>query len=496
MVNKFCFWKSPFWLFLFVALFLVACSNEDNPIDNPESQYGEVQWTDVSGTTITNTKNIVIGDMVDDLTYVRETEILSATGRTVEVLLECPAMTAIPLKDGNEDTLRTVENVTLVNKGTITVHTKQIVEHFKNQIRTTDHPDRPYYYLRLIGLFGGKNSTLINDGLIDVYFDHDKDTPFTVYCFGMIGGEGSNIINNGTIRFHGNGSPRTRLRCVGTFGDYVTAINKGTMQAEVEMVEDSRMMTSGGDYSNFINDGRMIIRQPGRIMAMTRYGDNKVVNNNLIDITAVDDPSWGTSVVGTEDHCACALFEPLNPTHQAMPEMVNNGTINMKLEGSAKTHPRTQVCGMFFDVMGHSHVTVDVINNGRINVSQSGPQHLNVAELSVVTRDNMQAQTYGSIRILSWKTTLRDFSQTKDLFIAKGAEIDFGGGKLLLEKADGYVDGTTYSVAPETLMYNAGCEGFTYSYSGYSDFTIEAANPEQQTLQWNKESQTVSLTGK
>ena len=217
-MKKYYFLKiTPLWLILFGAVVFVACSDDDDyPTPTPEDK-GQVLWTDESGSTLVNTGSIVIGDMVDDLTYVRESEILSSEGRTVEVMLDCPAMSAIPLSDGYEDTLRTVKNVTLINKGVITIHTKQIVEHFKNQIRTTDDPDRPYYYLRLIGLFGGENSTLINDGLIDVYFDHDKDTPFTVYCFAMIGNTGSNIVNNGTIQFHGNGSPRTRLRSIGTF---------------------------------------------------------------------------------------------------------------------------------------------------------------------------------------------------------------------------------------------------------------------------------------
>lgn len=485
--------KAPLWLSLFTAIVFVGCRPEE---PDPTPTKDDVLWTDVSGSTLTNTGNIVIGDMQGDLTYVRETVILSGAGRTVEVMLECPAMSAIPLTNGYEDTLRTVENVTLINKGTITIHTKNIVEHFKDKVRTTDNPDRPYYYLRLIGLFGGSNCTLINEGLIDVYFDHDKNCPFTVYCFAMIGGEGSTITNNGTIHFHGNGSPRTRLRGVGTFGDYVTSTNNGTMKAEVEMVEDSRMMTSGGSYSFFLNDGEMIMRQPGRLFGITRYGDNSVINNSLIDITSVDEPSWATGVVDEEDHCACGFFEPLNPTHQAMPQMVNNGTINVRIEGSDKTHPMTQGYGIYFDVMGPSRKVVDVINNGTINVSQSGPQHFNMAELGIVTRLALKDDYSGSIKLRNWHTTLRDFSQTKDLFLIKGGNMDFTGGKLLLERAAGYTDGTAYSVAPEALVYNAGGEGYIFTYTGYEELTIESAYPERQDLHWDEDNQMVSLTNK
>lgn len=475
---------------LFAALFVVvSCDPEEK---DEESEFGEILWTETSGTTITNTKHIVIGDMQDDMTYVRKSTILSSAGKTIEVMLECPAMSAIPLLDGYEDTLRKVTDVTLINKGTITVHTKNIVEHFKDQVRTTDDPDRPYYYLRLIGLFGGENSTLINEGLIDVYFDHDKDTPFTVYCFAMIGGEGSEIINKGTIRFHGNGSPRTRLRCVGTFGDNVKATNQGTMEAEVEMVEDSRMITSGGSYSTFINDGIMRMRQPGKMMGITRYGDNVVVNNNLIEMTSVDDPSWAKTVLDPEDHFICALYEPLNPTHQEMPELVNNGTIKMKIEGSANTHPRTQAYGLFFDAMGPAHKVVDVVNTGNIYVSQTGPQNFNIAEVGLVTRDNMMAITSASIRVIKWNTELRDFSKTKDLFLAKGANVDFTGAKILLEKADGYVDRTSYSVAPEALINMVS----NCNYSGYDDISFQAADGEHLNINWDKDSKTVSLYAK
>lgn len=474
------------------ALWLTGCQQEE---PTPATE-GEVLWTDVSGSTLVNTKNIVIGDMKGDKTYVRESVILSAEGRVVEVMLECPAMSAIPLLNGHEDTLSTVEDVTLINKGTITIHTKQIVEHFKNQIQTKDHPDRPYYYLRLLGMFGGNNCTIINEGLIDVYFDHDKNCPFTVYSFAMIGGEGSTITNNGTIRFHGNGSPRTRLRGVGTFGNYVTAVNKGTMESQVDMVEDSRMMTSGGSFSFFLNEGRMIMRQPGRIMAITRYGDNSVINNNLIDITAVDDPEWGTSVVDEEDHCVCAFFEPLNPSHRKMPQMVNNGVINVRIEGTERTHPLTQGYGMFFDVMGATSKVVDVINNGYIRVSQSGPRHFNMAELGVVTRQDLKDTIAGSFRLNTWKTELRDFGQTKDLFLARGCNMDFAGGTLLLDRAAGYAAGTAYSVAPEALLYNAGKDGFIYSHSGYEELTIKAAYPERQDILWDKDNQKVSLTNK
>ena len=268
------------------------------------------------------------------------------------------------------------------------------------------------------------------------------------------------------------------------------------MQAEVEMVEDSRMITSGGDYSTFINEGVMKMRQPGKMMGITRYGNNMVINNNIIDMTSVDEPSWATTVLDPEDHFVCAFYEPLNPTHQDMPEMVNNGTINIKIEGTANTHPRTQAYGMFYDIMGPSHKVVNVINRGSINVSQSGPQHFNIAELGIVTRDNMMTLASGSIKVISWKTPLRDFSQTRDLFLVRGGDIDFAGGKLQMDKADGYVYGTSYSVAPESLIYNVGQDGFTYSYSGYSDLTFEAANPDKHSIDWDIESKTVSLINK
>ena len=238
------------------------------------------------------------------------------------------------------------------------------------------------------------------------------------------------------------------------------------------------------------------MRQPGRLMAITRYGDNSVINNNLIDITSVDDPEWGTSVVGEEDHCVCAFFEPLNPSHRRMPQMVNNGVINVRIEGSERTHPRTQGYGMFFDVMGETSKVVDVVNNGYIRVSQSGPKHFDMAELGVVTREEIKDTIAGSFRLNTWKTELRDFGKTNDLFLARGCNMDFAGGTLLLDRAAGYTEGTAYSVAPEALLYNAGKDGFIYSYSGYEELTIKSAYPERQDLLWDEDNQMVSLTNR
>ena len=100
------------------------------------------------------------------------------------------------------------------------------------------------------------------------------------------------------------------------------------------------------------------------------------------------------------------------------------------------------------------------------------------------------------VKLGRWNTTLRDFSQTHDLFLGLGVNVDFGGSDLFLSKAEGYVDGTSYSVDPEALVYNAGGSMFRYEYSGYENFNVQAADASSVNLVWDKENNQVSLFGK
>ena len=491
---KFCYMRRHLVIFFPLLLFcFISCQDDNEPVLQPEDSK-EILITDISGATVTNTKDIVVGSGEDDVVFEMSSTVMTENGQVKETTLNCCAMGALCL-DGNKiDDARTVENVTLINKGTITIHTKDLVERYAEQIRDEEHPDRPYLYLRILVMYAGANSTVINEGTINVYFDHDPSTACTVYTMGLISGEGSNIMNNGEINVYGNGSVATRFRGIATFGDNITAINNGTMNAELDMSEDTRMITTGGTNSNVINNGVMKVRMPGKVLCMTRYGDSNLINNNVIDITSVPMPEGYKSIVGDEDYIVCGLYEPLQAMRSGMPSLVNRGTINVNIEGSDRSEPSCQGYGMFCDLMSPKaeQLEVNIINEGLITVSQSGPIKFNMAEVGCVSREVGKPGAC-NIRLGNWLTTLRDFSQTKDLFLAKGAKIDFNGAQLKLLKGEDYEIGTVYSVAPEALIYNAGKDGgFRYEYSSYKNMVIKSADS-QYTLNWDQNAMEVSL---
>lgn len=490
------------WLLGVLLFGISSCSDDDGSIIiGPQPiEEEEILITDESGATLVNTKDIVLGESEDDVVFEMTSTLLTTSGRVTETTLNCCAMGATAFTTNPEngmmkvDSTRKATSVTLINRGTITVHTKGLVERYKDMIQTPEDKTRPYTYLRLLVMYAGEGSTVINEGTINVYFDHDPSITSTIYVMGMIAGEGSSIINNGEIHFYGTGSVATRLRGMATFGNKISAFNNGTMTAEVEICEDSRMITTGGTESNVINDGVMRMRVPGIALCMTRYGNSNLINNNLIDLTLVDLPEGYTAVGNAANPVICALYDPLSGSREQMPSMVNRGTINVSVEGSDRTSPRTQGYGMYCDLLATSgsKLQVNIVNDGTINVSQSGSRRFYVAEAGFVAQP-AAATAACDIKLGRWRTALRDFSQTRDLFLGRGVKMDFSGGELFLTRSEDYVDGTAYSVAPAALLHNAGGDSYVYECLGYQTMAFSAADEDADVLEWDQSNRTVSL---
>lgn len=492
------------WWIAALLLGITSCSDEDDSVAVlPPVGEEEVLFTEQSDVTVVNTKDIVLGESEDDLVFEMTSTILTTSGSQVQTTLNCCAMGAAPLTTNPENGMtkvdpdREVTHVTLVNRGTITVHTRALVERYKDLVNTLDDTTRPYVYLRLLVMYAGANSTVINEGKINIYFDHDPSSTSTIYVMGMCGGDNSSLINNGEINFYGNGSIATRLRGMATFGDEISCFNKGTMTADVEICEDSRLITTGGTRSNVINDGIMKMRVPGMALCMTRYKDTNLINNNLVDLTLVDLPEGYTPVGNGVYPTICALYEPLSGDRQQMPSMVNRGTINVRIEGTERTNPVSQAYGIFCDLMNNKgeQLEVNIINDGNINLAQSGPVRCWMAEAGFIAKP-AAAKAACNIKLGRWRTTLRDFSQTHDLFLARGAKMDFSGGEIMLARGEDYVDGTCYSVAPEDLFYDAGNGTYRYEYTGYEGLAFSADDGENDVIQWDSENRTAALDSK
>ena len=204
-------------------------------------------------------------------------------------------------------------------------------------------------------------------------------------------------------------------------------------------------------------------------------------------------PEGYESIVGDEDHIVCGLYEPLQASRTGMPSLLNRGTIHIAIEGSERSEPLTQGYGMFCDLMAPKaeQLEVNIVNDGLITLEQSGPVRFNMAEAGFVAREVAQSGAC-NIHLGRWQTALRDFARTQDLFLAKGARMNFSGAQLLLLKGDDYQDGTAYSVAPEGLMYNAGGETFRYEYSSYDNLVIKSADSSYE-VDWDREAMKVSF---
>lgn len=469
--------KHLFYLLTVLALLCCTSCNDDGPCEEIVTEENDVRITDVSGVTLNYTNDLVIGSKENEIIFEKWSDILLQPGGHKRVkTLDCCGLAAVALNGMEVDTTKSVERVTLINKGTITVHTKDLVERYKDLIATPENPDRPYFYLRVLVMYAGSNCSVINKGVINVYFDHDPSNTSTIYTIALTAHDGSTIINEGEINFFGNGSENTRFRGVATEGNYLTAINKGVMTSNVEMVDDQRMITTGGKYNNIINDGIMKLYGPGEICGLSS-GSNNVVNNNLIDITHVDITDKYASVV-QEPGVICGIY--CAPSESPAPSIVNRGTINMKAITTSKTSPVSVVNGFY--VKGGRGFEVSAINEGVITTAQTGPTKIKMAEAFFYSNDKPL-----NVKMSRWKTTLRDFIQ-HPLFIGENVNFNFTDGQLVLRKETDYIEGTSYSVAPESLLQGS-------TYSGYENMTIRS-NDKNIILSWDKENQKASLMTK
>ena len=486
-----------FSLLFLPFLMLSSCSSEDDsPITPEPDQTSKQVIIDKSGETYVNTGKIVIGLSDDDITYKRETTIIDQRGKVKEIVRDCSAMAAIKLNGDEQDTLNKVNNVTLINKGTIEIHTKNFVEKFRDQTQfTRDNSthDRPYHYLRVIGMLAeGENDMLINEGLIDVYFDHDPMVDFKVYCFAICGNDYSTFINRGQIRFQGLGGEQTRMRGMGTMGKHVTSINDGTMTCNVDIAEDTRFITTGGDFNDIVNNGAMVGKTTGRLIGMTRFGDSNIVNNGTIDLTTTKVQDGYNILLYPADRFTCGIMESVSSNRYNIPPMNNRGTINVAIEASET--PAAAGYGIFYDMVSPNNTYTILNNEGSINVRQSDSQYSHdMAEVGFVDRSGQNGACH--VQVGHWNTTLRDFGTTHDLFFAKGICMDFAGAKFQLKRSEGYIDGTAYSVAPESLIYNADPENTTFEYNGYDQVNFSPSES-NVSINWDKENMTVSLSKK
>ncbi|MBR4326820.1 MAG: hypothetical protein IKP73_14980 [Bacteroidales bacterium] len=482
------------WLIVLAAP-LVSCSSVRNQrvaaVQSSQQTSGGVV-IDKSGQTYVNQHKIVVGLNADDFSYRRVTTIIKGKGRELEVVRDCSAIAAIRLNGDMQDTSSKVNKVTIINRDTIEIHTKAMVEKYRHEIKNQANPDRPYQYLRFLGMMSeGEGNMLVNEGVIIIVFDHDPSADFRVYGFGLCGNANSTFINRGLIKFGGMGSPLTRMRGMGSMADNVSFINEGTINIDVQMSEDARMITSGGEYNEIINNGTMLGRSSGTLLGMTRYGDSHIVNNGTIDLSVVKMPDGYKSILAGSEKFVCGMMELMSSKCTHIPPMGNKGVINITLDGLDDTDWTGY--GMYVGMVSPCRTNMSVNNDGTIGLAQRGSNVKHqMAEMGIFSR--VMGDSPISITIGNWRTHLRDFKKKEEhLFVSNCAvKMDFSKANVhLLQGKDG-ADGKVWSVSPDVLLTNPSGKS---TVEGYEKIGFAAAL-DGFNMNWNKAGKTISLTKK
>ena len=502
MMKMKLFYKIPLLLFGFLLVFNSCDSDNDDPIVGPDVPPAEEDCnapilTSEDGATIVNDGEIVVGNAETDIVFDMVSTIMSPeAGKHEEHTLNCVGMGAARLIEEDikeQDMSSIVEDATLINRGTITVHTKDIVAKYAELVQDPDNKDRKFTYLRVLVMYGGKHNLLINEGTINVYFDHDPNTRITVYVIAMAGSKESTVINRGNINFYGNGSVATRMRGMASFGNDMTLINDNTITADVDIAEDSRMITTGGSNMTIVNNGLMKASCPGTLFGMTRFGDNNIINNGTIKLYSKCTPEGYNNIVIVPMRCVAGLLDAIQNDRPAITSpILNRGEIDITLSGVNPVDSCRSAGGIFI-MSAAQQLPYDyhdeVRNEGTIKVTDEGGPGNNTGEGFFWT---MYPQYPIYVNVDQWNTTLRDFNK-EPLFNVTGCILNLNMANICLSMADGYKEGTEYSVALGDIIKNG--LNPNNSIVGFENMRFSTADKSLDVIV-NKETKTVALVTK
>jgi hypothetical protein len=421
-----------------------------------------------SGSYLVNRKHIVVGKpsktCVIDMQEVGSEAAQGMTGRNIAIY----GMAAVVDSENDPSIVHLAENVTMINEGIIEIYLNEMVEAYKDQLKANkDDTSKLYNFIRCYAMGAGKNSLLINEGIIRLHIDQeDEDAP--VYVLTMSGGEKSTVINNGTIELTGKGTFSSQLRAMTVHANDPTIVNNGLIKIDVAESSTVRVLATtklGGSLSNF---GEIDVTSSGKIMTIGRMADTHVLNAGKMNIDfKAHFVEQKVSFLYQSDPLACAIYEHCPPglkiTH--IPPVVNTGEINILLEGSEASTDRAVAFGIYTEMIpgGEYKQVHKYENSGTIKLSTSGPYKLVTAELGCNYQCPKDAPY--SIKIGKWHTTARDFASTKDLILCKSGNVD-------LSEAVFEIEGGTGDYKAEDLIAQTG-DGQTFSISGTETMKIE-----------------------
>lgn len=327
-------------------------------------------------------------------------------------------------------------NATLVNEGIIEIRLKEIVESYKALIKPTPNDEKGLYrFVKCFAMAAGKNSLIINEGIIRIYFDQGLESEVPVYGETLLAGESSTIINNGTIELLGNGSFATQARAIAVPANDMTIINNGKIKLDMERASTIRILATTGTGGSIVNTGDIDIKSSGRMMTVARFADTHILNEGNINIVfKAKYVVQKVSFLYQSYPLACAFYEHCLPNEKPLPPIVNNGNVEIKLEGSEESTPNAVAFGIYSEMVGVEKQIHRFENTGSIKMSKTGPADYLVAELGCNCQSHKDFPYH--IEIGEWNTHNRDFANTRDLFACGSGIYDFSNTHLTLTGED------------------------------------------------------------
>ena len=339
-------------------------------------------------------------------------------------------------------------NSTLINEGVIEIHLQDMVQAYKEQIKATPNgTDGLYRFIKCFAMAAGKDSMLINEGIIRIFFDQDIDSETPVYGETLLAGENSTIINNGEIQLIGNGSFATQARAIAVPADNMTIINNGKINLDMERTSTIRILATTGMGGSIMNYGSIDVKAPGRIMTIARFANTHILNAGTVNILSKAKYIINkVSFLYQSYPLACAFYEHSLPNTTPVPPIINSGTVKVHLEGSEESTPQAVAFGIYSEMVGKETQTHRMENDGTIIITKSGPYNFQTAELGVNVQSAKDFPFY--IVIGNWNTTARDFAKTKDLFVCNSGIFDFTNTRLICDGNENKAD-----IKNEDLVY-------------------------------------------
>lgn len=395
-----------------------------------------------AGAYVVNEKHLIIEDASERnlfvYRYAAGTQFNVSRKLQNNVICGLVALTDDPSSPGDK---MLAPNATLINKGIIDIHFKDL---YADHVRNGQQQGEAYQVdaLRGYAMAAGANSVLINEGIINVYMDHDADAETTMYCCAIWAEADSMLVNKGEIHFYGNGSWQALVRGVGGVADHLHVMNEGLITVDVNRAFQTRVLHTAGMYGSLWNKGRIEVRVAGRVMTMGSVTGTQMQNDGEIEVT-----SLATLIEGKIPYLfnfppmATGMYEHFRPGVMLPAPIVNRGSIKVHLVGSEASGPDAIAFGFYYQMEDQDHGETPVrvaVNEGTVEVTQEGPSEYVTGELGV----NMQLKEDNPVKLKigTWKTRNRDFAQAHDLFVCQSACFDFSELDLQLENGEGLPD--------------------------------------------------------